>query len=651
MKVATKIVNCSKLLVLLALLVLSHTALAGISIFANGKEVAPHQMGAQWVFDSSNQHDLARWRQVRQFLQPVGDGKIDMSYKQGMFWVSLEMKDLPINDSVIYLEVHNPHINFLGAWILDGDHVVKAYNLTGDHLPFYSRNVFHSQFVYKISLKNKKVKLLLMIDKRNEQLHLPLNFFNDEDYIVYNRNNNLISGFMVGIAIFILLFTVFLYFNIRERLYVYYALYVFMIGGYIFTDLGLSFMFLYPNVPAIADLVRPFFISQAPIYYILFSRNLLNVKQHFSKMFLFTKWFLGGFILCFAIGFGLPNDGPLRIFWLVLMQVVMVAAIIPVLVFSIMGVRKKVKYSGYIVMASLLFTIFTQIYMQYITGNLPDNAFTRNAVNIGFSVEIILLALALSIRFKNYKLEAEALLMQLNQQQENIFKNISEYQQKEMIRLSGMLHDSVGAGLSSIKFNLEAAESSPERSASILKSTIEDVTSLTDEVRTISHNLSPLLLQKKGLLQGLEDLIQQYNRTGQIRIYLESIGSKSGAAFQNELLVFRIIQELLQNAVKHAQATEIIIQIILEEEIISIYVEDNGRGFDRADIKDGLGFSQIKGLITFVNGRFEVDSQVNKGCRISIEFPTIPNETTDKSTAGRRSPYVLRWSKKRTTKV
>ncbi|HEX6333277.1 MAG TPA: hypothetical protein VFZ78_03560, partial [Flavisolibacter sp.] len=82
------------------------------------------------------------------------------------------------------------------------------------------------------------------------------------------------------------------------------------------------------------------------------------------------------------------------------------------------------------------------------------------------------------------------------------------------------------------------------------------------------------------------------------------------------------------------------IQIMIEPELISLFVEDNGRGFDAATISDGLGFSQIRGLITFVSGRFEIDSQLNKGCRISIEFPTIPDESTDKSFAGRRSPYV-----------
>jgi two-component system, sensor histidine kinase LadS len=150
-----------------------------------------------------------------------------------------------------------------------------------------------------------------------------------------------------------------------------------------------------------------------------------------------------------------------------------------------------------------------------------------------------------------------------------------------------------------------------------------------------------VILQKKGLMQALRDLIEQYNRTGKIHIHLESIGTLEASAFQNELMVYRILQELMQNAVKHAHATEVMIQVMLEPELISIFVEDNGRGFDKAFMKEGLGFSQIKGLVTFVNGRFEVDSQVNKGCRISIEFPIIPHEATDKTIISRRSPYVF----------
>jgi two-component system, sensor histidine kinase LadS len=619
---------------LLLFVFISQTVGARIILSVNDLPVAPQNFSLRYFMDTGSQRSFQRYLSIRPFLQSLPDGKADMSYKAGQFWISLDLSSLPVSDSMVYLEVRNPHINFLGAWLVSNDSLQKEFALTGDHLPFNTRNVAHNQFVYKIGLNNKNMKLVLLVDKRDEQLHVPLNFFSDNEFIQYNRTNNILEGLLAGISIFILLFTLFLYLNIRERLYVYYTLYVLMVAAYIITDFGLSFMFFYPNHPAIADFIRPLTISQAPIYYILFSRCLLNIEKHFPKMFAFTNVYIIFYIVCFILAFLVaPNTGPFRIFWLVFMQVLLVVSIIPVFVFAIMGLRKKVNYSGYIIFASLIFTVSTQVYMQYITGNLPDSMLTRNAVNIGFSFEICLLALALSIRFKNYKLHAEELLREMNTQQENIFKTVSEYQEKEMNRLSGILHDSIGAGLSSIKYNLEALQNNS--SNGLLESTIEDVTLLTDEVRNISHSLSPVLLQKKGLVKALQDLIAPFNRTGKIAIQLESIGSLHSSSFQNELLVYRIIQELLQNAIKHAHATEVIIQIILEEELISIFVEDNGRGFDTAFTREGLGFSQIRGLVTFVSGRFEVDSQVNKGCRVSIEFPLIPHEATDKTVTGR----------------
>lgn len=620
---------------LLLFVFLSQSAMARVILSVNSRQVTPQNFSLQYFMDTGSQRNFQRYLAIRPLLHKMADGTADMSYKEGQFWISLDLSSLPVDDSVVYLEVRNPHINYLGAWLVSGDSLEKEFALTGDHLAFSTRNITHNQFVYKIGLLKKNLRLVLLVDKRNEQLHVPLNFFTGNAFIQYNRTNNMLEGLLLGISIFILLFTLFLYLIIRERLYVYYTLYVLMVAAYILTDFGLSFMFFYPNHPSVADYIRPLTISQAPVYYILFSRCLLNVEKHFPKMFAFTNGYIIFYVVCFILGFWVvPNTGPYRVFWLVFMQVLLVVSIVPVFVFAFMGLRKKISYSGYIIFASLVFTIATQVYMQYITGNLPDSMLIRNAVNIGFSFEVCLLALALSIRFKNYKLHAEELLREMHTQQENIFKTVSEYQEKEMNRLSGLLHDSIGAGLSSIKYNLEALQTGPSPNG-LLQSAIEDVTLLTDEVRNISHSLSPVLLQKKGLIQALKDLIAPFHRTGKISIHLESIGSLHSSSFQNELLVYRIIQELLQNVVKHAYATEVMIQIILEEELISIFVEDNGRGFDRLLIREGLGFSQIKGLVTFVNGRFEVDSQVNKGCRVSIEFPLIPHEPTDKTAAGR----------------
>ena len=86
------------------------------------------------------------------------------------------------------------------------------------------------------------------------------------------------------------------------------------------------------------------------------------------------------------------------------------------------------------------------------------------------------------------------------------------------------------------------------------------------------------------------------------------------------------MQELIQNIIKHSGATEAIVQLLLEDDLVSIFVEDNGRGFDVNKMQEGLGFLQIKQLVTFVNGTLQVDSVLEKGSRISIEFTVLPDE-------------------------
>jgi signal transduction histidine kinase len=220
------------------------------------------------------------------------------------------------------------------------------------------------------------------------------------------------------------------------------------------------------------------------------------------------------------------------------------------------------------------------------------------------------------------------MLRQVNLEQEQIFKSISDYQEKEMQRFSSLLHDSVGARLSSIRLNLESASTRPSHTGNSekIQHVIQDIGALADEVRAFSHNLSPLLLQEKGLVDSIRQISERVNQSGELFIQFESIGSQRHVSYRYELMIYNILQELIQNIIKHAGASEVIIQLMMEPELISIFVEDNGEGFEKKLHKDGLGFSQIRQLIKFVRGNFYVESSPGNGCRVSIEFPVLPDE-------------------------
>jgi signal transduction histidine kinase len=277
------------------------------------------------------------------------------------------------------------------------------------------------------------------------------------------------------------------------------------------------------------------------------------------------------------------------------------------------------------------FVLMVAIFIMHERRIFGDNIFTNNVINIGLSAEIVLMTFAIAYRFNMYKKEAEFLVSEKNEMQQQMLTAVIKNKEQEMQRLSSILHDSVGARISAIRLNMEhiiSLEKNNSKDAEIQLLTLE-VSKIADEVRNFSHQLSPLLLQKNGIIKSIYDLVKSINNANKIQIQFESLGTLNSLVFQYELMVYNIVQELIQNMIKHAQASEGIIQIILEKDFISLFVEDDGIGFVANETKDGLGFLQIKKMVNFAKGTIIIHSEPNKGCTISIEInmpeSSLPN--------------------------
>ena len=595
--------------------------------FSNENKININGSLLRFYIDSSTNRTRQQYEQIKGQLQPIGENKINLSYKNEMLWLQIPLTALPDITDLENIMIRNPHINYLQAWVLRNDSIIQSFAATGDHLPFSSRTLYHADFVFPIPHSNRnELSFLFLIDKRNEQLNIPVHFVTENGFASYNRRKNLLAGLMTGMGLFLFLFSFFLFYSMRERLYVYYSLYILMVFFYIFSDYGYSFMYLFPNHPFPADFTRPMAISLASPLYMMFALSLLSVKQQLPAYYKWAVRYLILYMSSLVISlFLMPDTGIIRMILVWLMQIYQTLTAFFMLFIAIAAFRKKIPYAGYVVGTSIVLLLSFFIFMQFVSGFILDTFLTRNMMNIGFTLEISILAFVLTLRFRQYKEQSEQLLRTTNLQQEQIFKSISDYQEKEMQRYSSMLHDTVGARLSAIRLNLESIKKN-NNAASGLEQSITDLGELATDVRQFSHTLSPVLLQKKGLVAAIEEIVAGINQSGQLYIQFESIGTLQKVSFRYELLLYNIMQELIQNIIKHAGATEVIIQVILEKELIYLFVEDNGHGFDPLFIKEGLGFSQIKQLVTFVQGTLAIDSLVEKGCRITIEFPVLPDE-------------------------
>jgi len=388
--------------------------------------------------------------------------------------------------------------------------------------------------------------------------------------------------------------------------------------------MGFLFRYLYPEMPQINDIIRIMIIAGSLIPFLLFLNEMLELKKNKHAFYATNNIILVIFSVIFLVGNASAINASYQAqeFWLKIYRMIAAIIMLIITVESFYCTIKKTPFSRYTSISLLCLLAMTLLYIAHENNLIYDNFLTDNIIYFGISGEIVVMTLAIASRFNAYKKSSELLQIEKNRQQETVLNTISEFKEKEMQRLSNLLHDSVGAKLSAIRLNLDSL-ANKNRSLDIntqIEYVAKDISALADEVRTFSHEISPLLLQKKGLISAIQQLVDSITKTGKLNIQLENIGSLDQVSPSNEIILYNIIHELIQNILKHAEADFCIIQLMLENEIVSIYVEDNGKGFDEKKITEGLGFIQIKKLIAFLDGVFLINSSPNKGCKISIEF-------------------------------
>ncbi|MCR9172062.1 MAG: sensor histidine kinase [bacterium] len=205
-------------------------------------------------------------------------------------------------------------------------------------------------------------------------------------------------------------------------------------------------------------------------------------------------------------------------------------------------------------------------------------------------------------------------------------QSIIETQEKERQRIATEIHDGIGPQISTTIHQLETIaenikESDPE-TATRLESIVEQSNEVSSELRSISHSLMPRVLLDFGLTAALQTLVNRVNNSNRCKI--EFINSFSGEALDQsiELNLYRICQELINNALKHAKATYIFVQLVKTEEHLTLMVEDDGKGFDLNNLKlsEGIGLSNIEMRTKVMNGELNIDSAPGRGSVVTVEI-------------------------------
>ena len=222
--------------------------------------------------------------------------------------------------------------------------------------------------------------------------------------------------------------------------------------------------------------------------------------------------------------------------------------------------------------------------------------------------------------------QAKKMQDEIMKQQDMATKAVIEAEENERKRIAGDLHDGVGQTMSAAKMNLSSIESRLNFGNEEDRIAFEKIVNLVDEsckeVRTVSHNMMPNALLKSGLSSAVKEFIDKIDsRILKVNLYSEGLNERLDSNV--ETVLYRVIQECVNNVIKHSGANQLDISLIKDADGIAATIEDNGRGFNIGEKEkaDGIGLKNIRTRIEYLKGTIDFDSAPGKGTLVAIHVP------------------------------
>ena len=263
----------------------------------------------------------------------------------------------------------------------------------------------------------------------------------------------------------------------------------------------------------------------------------------------------------------------------------------------------------------------------------------KNTLNYILIAGAIILLIISLLSYRTYKqkqkLQQQRISELETQQQLTATEAVLKGEEQERTRLAKDLHDGLGGMLSGIKYSFNTMKGNlimtPENNQAFERS-MDMLDSSIKEMRRVAHNMMPEALVKFGLDTALKDFCNDINKSGALQVSYQSIGLENAMIEQTTAItIYRIVQELINNTMKHAAAKNAVVQVAKSDDKLSVTVEDDGKGFDVSILNlakgrpddgagRGIGWSNIQNRVEFLKGTLDVQSGKEKGTSVHIEM-------------------------------
>ncbi len=550
-----------------------------------------------------------------------GEGKIledeipNLGNGDEAHWVGFSVRNGSSESLKFMLQIAFSMIDDVSYYVFERDSLITSVTGASYTVPNSERLVPHRVFAYPINTHpGTQYTVMMRLQKHDGILVLLINLFSEKDFLDYVELDNLMHGMAIGLLVLATLLGLFLFVLSRQVIYCFYALYILGILGFILSDQGYLSQYLAPRKMLFSSSGSwAFFIMLSVVAHTIFSLDFLQITFARYRKWVTVSWILNilasGVLLYLVLGFRLTDTMYNLTLLIGLVYVSMV------FVFLVLGLRRKL-VEAWLYLAAVglfFFTIITKCLALF--GFIADNWLIVNLLYYAPVIEVLVLLFGLAYNFRRNEKIKTAMAVDLARSREENALIATAVQESERKRIAKDLHDDLGNELAALQLQLSGEV--PD-----FAKAIQIVSRASENLRNIAHDLMPAEFEQSSLSDLLNGAVARFESVGPTKWIFLKTGHEIETAKPRSLLIYRIATELMNNALKHAQAENVVVELAYRAGEVILIVQDDGIGFDPANTEpgEGLGFRSIRARVEQLQGRLEINSG-SSGTTVIVAVP------------------------------
>lgn len=523
------------------------------------------------------------------------------------YWLTFRLTASQRDTNTYYLHLSNRGINQTALYAQKNGQLISLGS-AGDHLPFANRPYPSTSFIYPLQIgAGDTITYFLYCNKKNENLNLKLSVFTEKKLKATEQQSYLYIGLFTGILIMAFIVSLILLIIFRDQLNFWYAIYIVFVVNMLFVYEGLDFKYFYPKAPFFAGVSR--YVASS-----LILGMMMHVMQLFCNQTRYNSRFFGAVqymkygiilmvpltLLCYGYDAGLTIKRLHFIVFLLQQTAGVLLVILSCIEKIIQQYRPAIFYLAAVLL--LLYSGISAIFLEL--GYINRNTETPNLLQISFVLEVILISAGVLYKYDLLKKQNQALSVELTEMKLSSIKKTLQTRHKEQLRIAEDLHDLMGAKLAAVKFKIARMEAAEPPKEELMRLVDE----LSQSSRMIAHNIKPSELLQHDLSDVICSQLEELNQEQNIHFEFCQLGEPRTLSSTLEITLYKIINELLTNIIRHSAATEAMVQMNFKSNELELIVEDNGTGITSPQ-QQGMGLRNIRKRVEELEGQIHLDSR------------------------------------------